>query len=95
MTARSLVALGLFLPASVIACIGSGSSADSRWEGPGCQPGCVADDYDLPGRAVCETPDFATCSNSGAMPVCPGGKTPSCVDGPPECDDGSKPSGCQ
>jgi len=93
MTARLLMLLVLCASASALSCIGSSSNEDSRYEGPGCQPACVADDYNLPGHAVCVTEDYVGCSN-GAPPVCPSNKAPTCPDGPPECEDGSKPSGC-
>lgn len=97
MTARLLVLLGLFLPASTLACMGSGSDADSRWEGAGCEPACVADDYNLPGYSICTMPGYLSCVDGGdaPKPTCPGGETPTCDEGPPTCADGSKPSGCQ
>jgi len=95
MKAGPLALLVVFLAASALACIGSGSDVDSRWEGPGCQPACVADDYDLPGHPICTTAGYTSCSDTSSQPVCPDGKTPTCDDGPPACQDGSKPTGCQ
>lgn len=96
MTTRHLGLLILFASASVLSCIGSGSTADSRWEGSGCEPACLADDWNLPGHPECVMPTYEGCSASGASPVCPSGKEPSCAgEGPPVCEDGSKPSGCE